>query len=176
MCLDHTIQPNYLNDGSDRLAFSPVSPVSSTLSQPTSAFKSLQDRLRSDSTAYLQQNIPTSAAHRYPQERTSTKRQASDSVDLDDDEESVRHASVSGSEGRSPKRNKPQKELLTEEEKRTNHIASEQKRRSTIRTGFKDLTDIVPTLKNINNSKSAVLFKAVEYIRYLEKRNKGLHE
>ncbi|KAI7900782.1 uncharacterized protein BX663DRAFT_516493 [Cokeromyces recurvatus] len=68
------------------------------------------------------------------------------------------------------------KELLTEEEKRNNHIASEQKRRSMIRTGFKELTEIVPTLKNVNNSKSTVLFKAVDYINYLEKRNKNLRE
>ncbi|ORZ08632.1 hypothetical protein BCR42DRAFT_495328 [Absidia repens] len=74
------------------------------------------------------------------------------------------------------RRNKSHKELLTEEEKRNNHIASEQKRRSTIRNGFKDLTDIVPTLKNINNSKSTVLFKAVDYIKYLEKRNKNLRD
>ncbi|KAI8981025.1 hypothetical protein BDB01DRAFT_724432 [Pilobolus umbonatus] len=68
------------------------------------------------------------------------------------------------------------KELLTEEEKRANHIASEQKRRSTIRTGFKELTELVPTLKNLNNSKSTVLFKSVEYIRYLDKRNSRLKE
>lgn len=74
------------------------------------------------------------------------------------------------------KKSKSTKELLTEEEKRANHIASEQKRRSTIRTGFKELTDLIPTLKNINNSKSTVLFKAVDFIRYLEKRNKGLRE
>ncbi|KAI9494858.1 helix-loop-helix DNA-binding domain-containing protein, partial [Zychaea mexicana] len=74
------------------------------------------------------------------------------------------------------KRSKTSRELLTEDEKRANHIASEQKRRSTIRNGFKDLTDLIPTLKNINNSKSTVLFKAVDFIRHLEKRNKGLHE
>ncbi|KAG2206493.1 hypothetical protein INT47_008510 [Mucor saturninus] len=74
------------------------------------------------------------------------------------------------------KKARTNKELLTEEEKRANHIASEQKRRSTIRNGFKDLTDLIPTLKNINNSKSTVLFKAVDFIRYLEKRNKGLKE
>ncbi|PHZ07513.1 HLH-domain-containing protein, partial [Rhizopus microsporus ATCC 52813] len=68
------------------------------------------------------------------------------------------------------------KELLTEEEKRANHIASEQKRRSTIRNGFKELSELVPTLKNINNSKSTVLFKAVEYIKYLEKRNNSLRD
>ncbi|CAG8608568.1 14137_t:CDS:2 [Ambispora leptoticha] len=71
---------------------------------------------------------------------------------------------------------KPYKELLTEEEKRANHIASEQKRRNTIRAGFKELTDIIPTLKNVNNSKSTVLFKAVDYIRYLERRNRNLKE
>jgi hypothetical protein len=74
------------------------------------------------------------------------------------------------------KKSRSQKELLTEQEKRANHIASEQKRRSTIRTGFKDLTDLVPSLKNLNNSKSTVLFKAVEFISQLEKRNKALRE
>ncbi|KAI9472901.1 hypothetical protein BDB00DRAFT_793514 [Zychaea mexicana] len=68
------------------------------------------------------------------------------------------------------------RELLTDEERRANHIASEQKRRNTIRNGFKELTDIIPTLKNINNSKSTILFKAVEYVRHLEKRNRGLRE
>ncbi|ORY92312.1 hypothetical protein BCR43DRAFT_498155 [Syncephalastrum racemosum] len=68
------------------------------------------------------------------------------------------------------------RELLTEEERRANHIASEQKRRNTIRSGFRELTDIIPTLKNINNSKSTILFKAVEYIRHLDKRNRGLRE
>lgn len=84
--------------------------------------------------------------------------------------------SSSRSSSTSTRRSKSNKELLTEEEKRSNHIASEQKRRSTIRTGFKDLTGIVPTLKNLNNSKSTVLFKAVDYIKYLEKRNKSLRE
>ncbi|KAI7905337.1 uncharacterized protein BX663DRAFT_550145 [Cokeromyces recurvatus] len=75
-----------------------------------------------------------------------------------------------------PKRAKAHKELLTEEEKRANHIASEQKRRSIIRHGFNELTELVPTLKNINNSKSTVLFKAAEFISHLERRNKSLRE
>ncbi|KAI8334510.1 hypothetical protein EDC96DRAFT_420249, partial [Choanephora cucurbitarum] len=69
---------------------------------------------------------------------------------------------------------KTTKELLTEEEKKANHIASEQKRRSTIRHGFKELTELIPTLKNVNHSKSVVLFKAAEFIQNLEKRNKHL--
>ncbi|RUO96247.1 hypothetical protein BC936DRAFT_142354 [Jimgerdemannia flammicorona] len=90
----------------------------------------------------------------------------------EDDDEAM---SPSSGNGNSTKR-KPYKELLTEEEKRANHIQSEQKRRNTIRAGFRDLTDLVPTLKNVNNSKSTILFKAVEYIRYLERRNRGLRE
>jgi hypothetical protein len=65
---------------------------------------------------------------------------------------------------------------LTDDEKRANHIISEQKRRNTIRTGFKELTDIIPTLKNINNSKSTILFKAVEFMKHLDKRNRALND
>ncbi|ORX61456.1 hypothetical protein DM01DRAFT_254159, partial [Hesseltinella vesiculosa] len=35
------------------------------------------------------------------------------------------------------------RDLLSESERRANHIASEQKRRNMIRTGFKDMVDIV---------------------------------
>lgn len=87
-----------------------------------------------------------------------------------------REPSVSSVCSSSNKRSKLNRDLLTDDEKRINHIASEQKRRNTIRTGFKDLTDMIPTLKNINNSKSTILFKAVEYIKHLDKRNRGLRE
>ncbi|KAF9430072.1 hypothetical protein BGZ94_008436 [Podila epigama] len=71
---------------------------------------------------------------------------------------------------------KPYKELLTEEEKRANHIASEQKRRNTIRNGFKDMTELIPDLKDLNSSKSTILFKAVDFIKHLEQRNQILQE
>ncbi|KAK9703252.1 hypothetical protein K7432_010839 [Basidiobolus ranarum] len=69
---------------------------------------------------------------------------------------------------------KGNKELLTEEEKRANHIASEQKRRNMIRSGFRDLTEIVPALRDMNNSKSTILFKAVDFIKRLERKNQRL--
>ncbi|KAF9193276.1 hypothetical protein BGZ51_003796 [Haplosporangium sp. Z 767] len=75
-----------------------------------------------------------------------------------------------------PTKRKPYKELLTKEEKRANHIASEQKRRNTIRIGFKQMTDIIPDLKDVNSSKSTILFKAVDFIKHLEKRNRMLQE
>ncbi|KAG0044928.1 hypothetical protein BGZ83_009811 [Gryganskiella cystojenkinii] len=85
------------------------------------------------------------------------------------------HANGTNGNGTTTKR-KPYKELLTEEEKRANHIASEQKRRNTIRNGFKDMTDIIPDLKDVNSSKSTILFKAVDFIKHLEKRNRVLQE
>ncbi|KAI8360555.1 hypothetical protein B0O80DRAFT_439581 [Mortierella sp. GBAus27b] len=86
---------------------------------------------------------------------------------------SILESTTSGS---STTKRKPFKELLTEEEKRANHIASEQKRRNTIRNGFKDMTDIIPDLRDVNSSKSTILFKAVDFIKHLERQNRALQE
>ncbi|KAJ2310298.1 Transcription factor [Coemansia sp. RSA 2704] len=58
-------------------------------------------------------------------------------------------------------------ELLTENEKKANHIASEQKRRQNIRVGYDQLIQIVPTLTPSQRSEALILQKTVEYIRYL---------
>ncbi|ORX67451.1 hypothetical protein DL89DRAFT_44839 [Linderina pennispora] len=58
-------------------------------------------------------------------------------------------------------------ELLTEEEKKANHIASEQKRRQNIRAGYDQLIQIVPTLTPSQRSEALILQKTVEYIKYL---------
>jgi hypothetical protein len=50
-------------------------------------------------------------------------------------------------------------ELLTEAEKKANHIASEQKRRHNIRMGFDCLIDVVPTLNHGNRSEALILQK-----------------
>ncbi|CAO3699603.1 unnamed protein product [Rhizopus stolonifer] len=84
------------------------------------------------------------------------------------------HSYQLGKEEKSMKRQC--KELLSDKQKKANHIASEQKRRNTIRGGFKELTELVPTLKNINNSKSIILFKSVEYVKQLDKRNQQLKD
>ncbi|KAI8365383.1 uncharacterized protein BYT42DRAFT_161910 [Radiomyces spectabilis] len=54
---------------------------------------------------------------------------------------------------------KPPHELLTEEQKKANHIASEQKRRANIRIGFDQLVDIVPSLSHCHRSESLILQK-----------------
>ncbi|KAF3923825.1 hypothetical protein ABW21_db0203238 [Orbilia brochopaga] len=54
---------------------------------------------------------------------------------------------------------------LTEEEKKNNHIASEQKRRMAIRDGFDRLTELVPGIEGQGRSESIVLRKTVDYMR-----------
>jgi hypothetical protein len=49
---------------------------------------------------------------------------------------------------------------LTEQEKKNNHIASEQKRRMAIREGFDRLTEMVPGLEGQGRSESIVLKKS----------------
>ncbi|KAI7907660.1 uncharacterized protein BX663DRAFT_491608 [Cokeromyces recurvatus] len=58
-------------------------------------------------------------------------------------------------------------ELLTEEQKKENHIASEQKRRQNIKIGFNQLIDIVPSLNHGNRSEALILQKSVEHIQHL---------
>lgn len=53
-------------------------------------------------------------------------------------------------------------ELLSDDQKRANHIASEQKRRANIRIGFEKLVDIVPTLSNGHRSEALILQKCEE--------------
>ncbi|KAF9393019.1 hypothetical protein BGX21_010907 [Mortierella sp. AD011] len=67
---------------------------------------------------------------------------------------------------------KPHHELLTDAEKKANHIASEQKRRQNIRVGFDSLVEIVPTLSDCHRSEAVILQKSVDYIhRLLNQKN-----
>ncbi|ORY57218.1 uncharacterized protein BCR38DRAFT_354762 [Pseudomassariella vexata] len=63
------------------------------------------------------------------------------------------------------------KPRLTEEEKKANHIQSEQKRRQAIRDGFDRLCELVPGLEGQGRSEGLVLKRSVEYMReQLERR------
>lgn len=80
--------------------------------------------------------------------------------DIDDDRSSstptAASKSVSGQEKEKPR--------LTDQEKKNNHIASEQKRRAAIREGFDRLTELVPGLEGQGRSESIVLQKTVDFI------------
>ncbi|KAG0229061.1 hypothetical protein BGW42_001830 [Actinomortierella wolfii] len=75
-----------------------------------------------------------------------------------------------------PRAKKPHHELLTEAEKKANHIASEQKRRQNIRIGFDSLVEIVPTLSDCHRSEALILQKSVDYIQRLLQQKKELKE
>lgn len=69
---------------------------------------------------------------------------------------------------------KPPRENLTEDQKRENHIRSEQKRRTLIKEGFDDLNELVPALQGGGHSKSVVLVLAGEWLENLIEGNKVL--
>ena len=69
---------------------------------------------------------------------------------------------------------KAARENLTEEQKRNNHILSEQKRRNLIKQGFEDLHMLVPELRSGNFSKSNVLVEAAIFLENLVKGNEEL--
>lgn len=66
--------------------------------------------------------------------------------------------------GPNPNADKPR---LTEQEKKNNHIQSEQKRRQAIREGFDDLAELIPGLKGQGRSEAIVLEGATANIRKL---------
>ncbi len=58
-----------------------------------------------------------------------------------------------------------EKPRLTEQEKKNNHIASEQKRRQAIREGFDRLASLVPGMDGQGRSESLVLNSAIVYMK-----------
>lgn len=62
----------------------------------------------------------------------------------------------------SPAKEKPR---LTEQEKKNNHIASEQKRRQAIRDGFDRLANIVPGMEGQGRSENLVLQATIEHMK-----------
>lgn len=90
----------------------------------------------------------------------------------------------------------PARQLLSTPQKRLNHIMSEQKRRNTIRDGYAQLIALLapdgapaidmPTrgrpkgsggaAKTGTKGKSGVLFRAVEYVKFLEENTDALRK
>ncbi|EFX06327.1 hlh transcription factor [Grosmannia clavigera kw1407] len=71
---------------------------------------------------------------------------------------------------------KPPRENLSEEQKRENHIKSEQKRRTLIKEGFDDLCVLVPSLHGGGFSKSVMLSMAADWLEALISGNQQLRE
>lgn len=69
---------------------------------------------------------------------------------------------------------KAPRKKLTDEQKRFNHINSEQKRRTAIREGYEDLCELVPSLNGRSFSRSAMIIMAAEWLGQLLEGNKIL--
>ncbi|GAD94560.1 hypothetical protein PVAR5_3187 [Paecilomyces variotii No. 5] len=80
-------------------------------------------------------------------------------------EKARRSSSDAGSRKGKQGLSKNARENLTEEQKRTNHILSEQKRRNLIKQGFDELCSLVPELRGGGFSKSAMLMQAADWLQ-----------
>ncbi len=69
---------------------------------------------------------------------------------------------------------KANRQNLSEEAKRANHIQSEQKRRDLIKQGFGDLGEIIPELHGGSFSKSAILIQTADWIEDMVQGNEDL--
>jgi hypothetical protein len=74
-----------------------------------------------------------------------------------------RSPSTESSASKSGRARKPAHELLSENQKKANHIASEQKRRANIKIGFDQLVSMVPTLDSCHRSESLILQKCMSF-------------
>lgn len=71
---------------------------------------------------------------------------------------------------------KAARENLSEEQKRENHIKSEQKRRTLIKQGFEDMESLIPGMKGGGFSKATMLTMATEWLESMKEGNRQLKE
>ena len=71
---------------------------------------------------------------------------------------------------------KNNRQVLSEEQKKTNHIISEQKRRDLIRRGYEGIQVLVPALKNTKTSKGGMLESAANWLDDVLRSNDMLRQ
>ena len=69
---------------------------------------------------------------------------------------------------------KNNRQVLSEEQKKTNHIISEQKRRNLIKQGYEGIQMLVPSLKNNKTSKGGMLESAADWLEDIIRCNEIL--
>ena len=153
-------------------ASSPVHAHSVTPHQRTTSFGRVKDEDDQDSRARKRRKTkfpeeldddesPTSATNGSgSKKRKPAKKASSDDSPTLSEQNHRRRKSTAASNTAA----KAARENLTEDQKRENHIKSEQKRRTLIREGFEDLGELVPGLRGGGFSKSAVLIMAADWL------------
>jgi hypothetical protein len=104
---------------------------------------------------------PVSPTYKPGIKKRKSKKQSEESPGPESEQAAKRRKSAAAAAAKAVREN------LTEEQKRENHIKSEQKRRTLIREGFEDLGELVPGLKGGGFSKSAVLIMAADWLEEL---------
>jgi hypothetical protein len=165
-------------------------------SRPASPINGHTTSSNGDGSVYMKREEESNAP---PRKRRKSKNVRGTTADVEDDDDddttssksgrkrkTKSERSASGSEppsdttgsGRRRKSgisaSKQARENLSEEQKRENHIRSEQKRRTLIKEGFDDLGDLVPGLKGGGFSKSTTLSMAADWLDELLRGNKTL--
>ena len=115
-------------------------------------------------------DVPVSATLKDSKKRKSSRKSLADSPASESEQASKRRKSAAAAAAKASREN------LTEEQKRENHIKSEQKRRTLIREGFEDLGELVPGLRGGGFSKSAVLIMAADWLEDLIQGNEVLRD
>lgn len=100
----------------------------------------------------------------YPTPSVPLKILQSSSTTMNPDDDHDRSSSTPNGTSKQGSAQDKDKPRLTDQEKKSNHIASEQKRRAAIREGFDRLTELVPGLEGQGRSESIVLQKTVDFI------------
>jgi hypothetical protein len=111
---------------------------------------------------------PVSPTFKPGGKKRKSKKGSEESAGLESEQATKRRKSAAAAAAKAVREN------LTEEQKRENHIKSEQKRRTLIREGFEDLGELVPGLKGGGFSKSAVLIMAADWLEELIQGNEIL--
>lgn len=121
-------------------------------------------------------NVATSSTNKFKSKKPADKKRMapyekrirSPSTDEASQQQQPTSPSSPPQQGRSKagRARKPAHELLSEDQKKANHIASEQKRRANIRIGFDQLVDMVPALDSCHRSEALILQKCEVFVRF----------
>lgn len=119
---------------------------------PTQQHKQQQQQQQQDTSFLNALMIPEDKLEKKEWEKSSSRKRSYGQETLDEEEGEE-------TDKKERKGRKAPHELLTDAEKKANHIASEKKRRQNIRLGFDQLIEIVPSLTQGNRSEAFILQK-----------------
>lgn len=134
--------------------------LATALSTTQKATVTSPNKRPSDSDSSSGDPPPTSSSKHSAEPSQKRQRRAPKTTTKDIDESPVPSKPTEADED-SESRMASERPRLSEQEKKNNHIASEQKRRMAIREGFDRLTEIVPGLEGQGRSESIVLKKCL---------------